>query len=179
MIASSVMKHLLRQLKLNANVQISSSELVQVVTKGVDLYNQICPTKTHLAVDELGPQFFEEIHMVDGGMFQGILTNRNMFHEMFQHARSTTDPSKFVGIVITKPPETVAVILPPISANRWFFYDSHSRPQFQYDGSYLAECSTEQEVIHWLQRVFIPFPVDINDPMNMMYNLCEGTFFQL
>jgi len=104
---------------------------------------------------------------------------------------------KYIGLIITKPPETVCVLLPPMeatpaSSSRYVFFDSHSRPQLGFYGSYLVASTRQEDVVRRLQSIFIPLPVDDVDEvgmdelgwnyiynMQMMYNMFEASVLQL
>lgn len=111
---------------------------------------------------------------------------------------------KYIGLIITKPPETVCLLLPPIektpagsntaaaSSSRYVFFDSHSRPQLGFYGSYLVASSRQEDIVRRLQSIFIPLPVDDVDEvgmdelgwnyiynMQMMYNMFEASVLQL
>jgi hypothetical protein len=102
---------------------------------------------------------------------------------MFQQARDRAAPGKYIGLVITKPPETVCVLLPPRGAQagaKFIFFDSHSRPQFGISGSYVVVCDDERAVVNRLSSIFTPLPSegDEDNYMLMMYNMFEATAFQ-
>ena len=76
-------------------------------------------------------------------------------------------PSLPVGIVITKPPESVCVVLPPPmpapgrSQYRFLLFDSHGRPeQLGVEGGYLAEELDAAGLAVRLRRLFVPLPPD-------------------
>lgn len=167
---------------------------------------------------------------LDGGIIQGMLTDLNCFPNLFDKARSHAEAGngiiltqyascsiiillittinhviagKYIGLIITKPPETVCLLLPPIettpagsntvaSSSRYVFFDSHSRPQLGFYGSYLVSSSRQEDIVKRLQSVFIPLPVDDVDEvgmdelgwnyiynMQMMYNMFEASVLQL
>lgn len=178
-IASAAMKHILERLASNPAAAFDAASLSQVVTDGVQQFTRINGGRGHLAVDELGPAFFGGVHMVDGGILQGLIVDRNAFADLLTQVRQLT-PVGFLGAVITKPPETVAIVLPPAgsSSSMYFFFDSHSRPHLGHHGAYLVECSSAADLLVCLQDVFIPIEVDGDDQMNMMYNMYEATVFR-
>lgn len=172
---------------------------------------------------------------LDGGIIQGMLTDLNCFRNLFDTARSHAEAGngimltqrtsciiiiiilliaiinhvmagKYIGLIITKPPETVCLLLPPIetiettpagtnttaSSSRYVFFDSHSRPQLGFYGSYLVASSRQEDIVRRLQSIFIPLPVDDVDEvgmdelgwnyiynMQMMYNMFEASVLQL
>lgn len=102
---------------------------------------------------------------------------------MFTQARLMAYPEKYIAVVVTKPPETVCVLLPPTSAppgSKFIFFDSHSRPQFGYSGAYMVLCNDEMGLVSRLQAVFPSLAMEGGgeDYMQMMYNMFEGSVFQ-
>jgi hypothetical protein len=134
----------------------------------------------HLAVDELGSKFFTSVHIVGQG-FQGLLTDQSSFLKMTTEAERLCSDSQYIGIVITKPPETVAIVIPGrgISKERSvFFFDSHSRPEQNLHGSYLVICNSVESVITRLKRIFPTMAgLDYGNLANSLYNMFEATYF--
>jgi hypothetical protein len=179
-IAASATKYMLEQLQQSSSFHFESEILTTLLTDAVIQFNSSHGGMHHLAVDELGHDFFDKVKLVPNGLQQGLLTNDNAFSTLFQDARrNAVNKSAYIGIIITKPPETIAVILPPSGTNRYFLFDSHSRPQLGYENAYLIECDNEIELISCIDRVIIPFPMDDSDgQLNMMYNMFEASIFQ-
>ena len=134
---------------------------------------------------------------------QGILTQPTPFELLLDKVTSLTqNRQKSIGVIITKPPETVVVILPAAASaadhgeandgnrNRYALFDSHSRPQLGIEGSYLVETSQRAEIINRLHDIF-PLQhsfgdeiessmIDENETfMTEMYATFEGSAFQL
>lgn len=172
------MKYLLELLAASPDCVFSERALSEVVTEGVMRFSQVSGGREHLAVDELGPGFFGDVRMLDSGFFQGVITEPTVYKQIFSQARESSGKKGYVGVIITKPPETVAIVLSN-DGRRSFFFDSHSRPQLGLHGAYLVECGNDAAVESCLRRVFIPFPADPHDPVNFMYNMCDATAFQL
>ena len=129
-IASSIVQHLLVQFDRihNQNASSDVSQMTQTVTQGVNMFRTISIGRSveHLAVDELGPRFFVDISNLEAGFYQGLLSNPSAFHEMIRCAKVAADPTKHIGVIITKPPETVAIIIPPEDRGRegtYYFFD--------------------------------------------------------
>jgi hypothetical protein len=93
----------------------------------------------------------------------------------------TTQP--YVAVIITKPPETVLVLLPSlaskaISANHQSFVllDSHPRPNqltpHNPSGSYALFHSNLPSLVRSLEEIFpvVDLGSDVNEMMVMMYN---------
>lgn len=182
-IASAAMKHLLEELSANSSCEIDADRLSTIVTEGVIQFAQLNPGGRHLAVDELDPSFFGNVKQVSGGLLQGMLTETHAFANLFRQIRQLeVDPRGCIGIVLTKPPETVAFLLPPLGQSRYFFFDSHSRPQWGLQAAYLVECEGEEGVEFCLRRVLSTLPFSAfgsADPSAMMYDMFEANVFQI
>lgn len=186
-IASSIMQHLLVQFDRMNNESASSDifQMTQIVTQGVNIFRTTTFGRSveHLAVDELGPRFFIDVHNLEAGFYQGLLSNSSAFHEMIRCAKVAADPTKHIGIIITKPPETVAIIIPPELHGRegkYYFFDSHSRPQDGFQNAYLIASNKEDSIIRKLKQIFPVIDLGMSDDyMSMMYNMFEASAFQL
>jgi hypothetical protein len=128
---------------------------------------------------------------------QGVLTDNGAFRDVGQRAREFANGNgfseRYVGIIITKPPETVCVFIPPgkntdigrgHSPLKYYLYDPHSRPQLGLSGSYLVESEDGAAIVNRLKELFPALPADQYDDigaeanlMNMMYNSFESSFF--
>ena len=187
-IACSVVKLFLGKFKSSDNTIPSVSELTTAVEEGITCYRTLpTATRSHLSVDELGSFMSGTVQTIGDSPIQGLLTTPNHFQDMFAQARSRADPDQYIAIVITKPPETVCVILPPANLSseqgKYIFFDSHSRPQLGFSGSYMVECGDERGLISRLQAVFTPLVLEgggvgQEEYMQLMYNMFEGTVFQ-
>lgn len=186
-IASSMMKYLLEQLSsgsVDLYQVLTPNVLTNIIISGVEKYNRLFSNR-HLAVDELGPEYFDSLQMVGSGVTQGFLTDPNAFHDVFDHARHGSEDGRPIGIVITKPPETVCVVLPPkdvLSGGLYFFFDSHARPQDGMEGAYMVMFRTEQNLIVRLKQLFPSFSFGADGGSSGhygdMYNMFEATVFQ-
>jgi hypothetical protein len=101
----------------------------------------------------------------------------------YTDAITSTDNGTYIAIVITKPPETVTVILPLVPGNNLpcALFDSHSRPQLGLTGAYLVTSAAERDIVHRLEMIF-PAPTGEGfgegfggGLMEEMYNTIEGT----
>jgi len=187
-IASSVMKYLLEQLQLVGGGDTSSifqkDALNEAIFAGVTKYDNMFSNR-HVAVDELGPDYFDSVSMIGAGVIQKSLSELNSFHNLFQDAKVDATPGKCIGIVITKPPESVCVVLPPkevLSGGLYIFFDSHARPQDGFEGSYLIIGDSERTLVNRLRQIFPNFGFGAADADNFyaqMYNTFEGTAFEI
>jgi hypothetical protein len=124
---------------------------------------------------------------------QGVLTDSRAFQAVADHARQSATANgyanRYVGVIITKPPETVCVFIPPLSRNTgsqhrlYYLYDPHSRPSLGLK-SYLVETTDGGNLVERLLDLFPALPADDNDMgdsqgnlMNLMYNTFECNFF--
>jgi len=156
--------------------------LTRAITRGVQRYAELpLGSREHLAVDELA----QSPGTACGGPLQGLLTSPRPFQALFRQARQLAAPGH-VGIVITKPPETVCVLLPPLPphtgfpAPQYVFFDSHSRPFLGFNGAYVVCSPDEGEIEARLGAIFTPLPDDgsENNWMQQAYNSFEGYVFQ-
>lgn len=164
--------------------------LTDVMLEGVAVYDEIKQaspsTADHLAVEDVIARnskhaSVQQVH----GPEQACTNNDAAFEKFLKSVYSkVTNKSRPVGIVITKPPESIAVILPSAEAHGsgrgggYYFFDSHSRPQQGLTGAYLVESRTIEGLA---QRLNITFPfVDSSgdDTMDLMYNCFDATVFQ-
>jgi hypothetical protein len=112
-----------------------------------------------------------------GAVLQGLLHERGCFADIFRRAREAAGGGAPLAIVLTKPPESLCVVLEPF---RCLLFDSHSRPNQGMGNAYLVEARSEQEVLARLVALFPPFPADDLDEMQiLMYNGIDATVFVL
>lgn len=166
-----------------------SDAIISGVTNYSDAMNGSDVT-VHSSADELWEQssgcLLRQQMSKIGESFQGLLTEANAFQKMISKVKEMRDidPEKHIGIIITKPPETVCIIIPPLnsqtsSANA--FFDSHSRPEYMINGSYLVTSNNLDSVLFRLNLIFPPNAIDfdVNDTyMRMLYTSFESTVFQ-
>lgn len=188
-VAAAMVRFFLSELRTGKEINNKDS-LSEVVREGVRYYQSVLSSQEHLSVDELGSFMSDALTSLDGGPMQGVLESNGSgrhWTELFRNARDRADPAKHIGIVITKPPETVCVILPPTSATtagrpgQFTFFDSHSRPQLGLQGAYLVLCGDEGGLIERLNLVFTALPMEAggaDNYMMQMYNMFEGFGFQ-
>lgn len=177
-IAAEVMRYILT-IFAGGRVDWSPEELTNQIQLGVQRYKNLNGgIPTHLSVDELGPGFFGDIANIS--FFQGLLNDNSAFQRMITEAvQNSSKQGAPVGIIITKPPETIAIVIAP-QINKFYFFDSHSRPEKGLHGSYLVEADNIESISRWFKSTFVPLSNDIlgNDMMNQMYNMFEGYGYQ-
>lgn len=122
---------------------------------------------------------------------QGILSNSTdnpmcLETVLSQCQSDAMDPQSYIAIVITKPPETILVLLPPRSQSQamYILLDSHPRPQQLLPhcptGSYALFHPTLSSLVSSIKQIF---PVtelgnDVPEMMAMMYNSFDAYPFQ-
>lgn len=125
---------------------------------------------------------------------QRNLTDSDAIRSIFKVLRSsaTVDKSKYIGIVLTKPPETIMVILPPPdtppsitnSDAVYFLFDSHSRPSQGIEGAYFYTTTNEREFIERIKMCFPVVDMRIDDCstdgslLAELYNTIEANAYQ-
>ena len=192
-IACSAVAALLERLRKNVNIN-DSSFLNEAVFAGVMDYSamQSSGSVDHMSVEEFSNQCASmklKITQV-GDSFQGLLTESNPFHRMIERAQeiaATSSNHGNIGIVITKPPETVCITIPSLACpeeNRIYsFFDSHCRPEFGLTGSYLVTSTHMDSIILRLTSIF-PENTNISGDdfqdsyMQMLYTTYEATVFE-
>eukprot|EP01031_Cornospumella_fuschlensis_P028935 gene28935-34923_t len=188
-IAASAMKYLVRLLNASHGAIVDRNALHDVIHQGVQMYNSL-PRKhsgvEHLAADELGSGFYSPLHMVDE-ILQGVITTKNAYKTLIEQAYNLApNNSGYIGVIVTKPPETVAFVLPPRHlppsvTPRYIFFDSHTRPHLSLHSAYVVECANVSQLEKCLERIFVPFLTEEGDLGGfemMMYNLFQANVFQ-
>lgn len=174
------------------NIAILSDSIIE----GISLHNSTTSSSLHKSVDEiyiLTKQYQNEltycINNDDNEPYQGLLNNDDSFQVIFNKIlniiRKNYNGDKHIACVITKPPETICIILPPpnttdTTTNMYHLFDSHSRPQLGHDGAYLISDSNLNNIITRVRMIWPAF--NDNDDigyMNDMYNMFEVHAFQL
>lgn len=157
----------------------NNDRLTGILLEGVSSFESVSSISggAHLSVEE-----FVNLLPTDKNCKMCGPSQQNIFSEInvrdFLNSvsnNSKIDSSRPIGVVITKPPETIAVL---ISRGSFFFFDSHSRPQLGIEGAYLVECDGIEGLVHRILLVFHTMECSGDDMIDMMYNLFEGTTFQ-
>ena len=165
---------------------IDESFLPEGLQQGVNLYK----TKSgdgstsveHMSAEEVLAGTHGKAELVslkmDGPVRQGVLSPDPSFplgmHAVLSGCQSE---SRWVAVIITKSPETVAIALPPSSQQSsqnagFYLLDSHPRPQFSACGSYVMAHDNIESLVQTLLEIF-PFTdlgSDVGEMMQMMYN---------
>ena len=170
--------------------------LTEAVISGVMNYTQLAKEvggANHLSVAD----YFNQSEVTRaklnqvGEPIQGLLTNRNAFLILINSAKESVanqiaNRGKHIGIVITKPPETVCITIPPLDSNQstsiYSFFDSHPRPECGLPQACYVTSNDIDSIILRLNAIF-PANVEIesdgyeNSYMQMLYSTFEGTVF--
>lgn len=175
---------------------ILTTEFLQnIIVSGVSVYNNNKANNNKSAMEHMSA---EEVLQNDpsslsslvlrGNIRQGVLSSPQSggggwdnnplgFKAQLQSCRNQEEESynsKWMAVVISKTPETVCTLIPPLTLEAPFILiDSHPRhQQFQIDGSYIKFHSTMDDLIRSLQDIF-PYTslgYDVSETMAMMYN---------
>lgn len=92
--------------------------------------------------------------------------------------------SEWMAVIVTKTPETVLVLLPPLitthSENKYILIDSHPRTQFSASGSYAILHPSLESLVYSLSLIFPATDLgpDVGDFASMMYNSFDLYSFQ-
>lgn len=180
-ISLSALSKILSELKFG-NLDNISCGLTDVIFESIN-YLTACtenPSR-HFSVDELISVLPHRIRTVSEVPLQGFLNQRSHFRNAFAEARRRAlSPHSNIGIIITKPPETICIILPPISSlpvsvsadngvrselsspstGKYYLFDPHARPQLGLDGAYLVSSDFEEDILQRLDDLFPPLPAD-------------------
>ena len=178
---------------LNAGQNIDDPLILSdVLTEGVNYYASARSNVNgpdHMSVDE----FLVLCHDVNRRLLklnslpiQGVLEGDYPFTKLLNEAISVANKDLYLSVVITKPPETISIILPPSSTNvnttkHYYLFDSHSRPQFGIYGAYLVKCQRIEDLHSRLQLIFPSFEstASSDDYYLSMFNSFEAFIFQL
>lgn len=192
-IACSAVAALLYRLENNIDIN-EPNFLTEAIISGVADYSNIqrpCDVE-HMSVEEfsaLSPDMQQKIRRT-GESFQGLLTDPDPFQNLIRRAQemsatSSRCASSHVGIIITKPPETVCITVPSLVCDEgrrvYSFFDSHSRPENGLTGSYLVTSDSIESVLYRLDSVFPQVELNglDNTYMQMLYTTYEATVYQV
>ena len=178
----------------------TAHELETLVAAGVSSHGGVSGDlfggeSSHLTAEEvyITSQYLQEkATMLTEIPLQGLLVSsghREAFGSVFEQARSIGDPTKAIAVVITKPPETICVVLPPKvpvatssssaagpgdststgtssrtssqgTQGDYILFDSHSRPQFNLYSSYAMVSDRLEPLMDYMQELFPKLQLD-------------------
>jgi hypothetical protein len=131
------------------------------------------------------PQLQERLTAFNvGSETMGSLGDPTGLEDLCAQARALAeDASRPVAVVLTKPPETICIVLPPLGAPGWYMlFDSHPRPGL--DSAYALAAPSQEALLERVRTVFPAFVVPKGDEefwdegMLFTYNAFEGSVYQ-
>ena len=210
--ASKVLRSINNQNNVNPTSTITASFLSESIYEGIQVYMSLDSTSQrdveHSSVEELlragsllnegttAKDVFSSLTQLDGSSpKQGILSNtsNNPMGLEAILSQCQTLHTGYIAVVITKPPETILVILPSlsdsssssISSHNYILLDSHPRPRqllpHYPSGSYALFHPNLNSLVSSIKQIF---PVtelgsDVPEMMAMMYNSFDAYAFKL
>jgi hypothetical protein len=204
-----------RQLLSNVSPEsvFDSKFLSKSINDGIKLYSELSTTNNsssssgveHSSVEELlaacsgrDNVIFSSLKLLPNSPRQGVLSNSSNHHHMglemlLAQCQMDSSESTYIAVIITKPPETVLVILPTQRATKtttntnvkFILIDSHPRPQqlapYFPRGSYALFHPTLSSLVSSLKEIFPMTELGDGVPelMQMMYNSFDIYPFQL
>jgi hypothetical protein len=164
------------------NPNVNSEFLQNMIQQGVDSYQILSSVSAveHLSAEEVlqkdQGQLFP-LKSLGGGIRQGILSNdRNHplgLESLLQGIRQE-ETKEWMVVLITKPPETVLVCLPPdsLSPSSYWLIDSHPRSHLGAESAYAKLHDSLSSLVLSLEAIFpcTELGPDIPEMMAMMYN---------
>jgi len=186
----------------NIENTITSSLLSDSIKQGLQMYNELQKNDNfnveHLSVEDIlrlpiPRSTFSSLHLLPNSPRQGILSSSSDnpigLHYILSACQSdANNDQSYIAVIITKPPETVLVLLPASnvpSEQNYVLLDSHPRPnQFppHYPtGSFALFHSSLHSLVRSLEEIFpvVDLGSDVNEMMAMMYNSFDVYPFQL
>jgi len=161
-ICASALVFLLRHYNGGSNGDLNESTLGDAVTAGVVAHSDLATTgedlSAHLSVEDvirLRPDIEMQLKKVntDDAPLQGLVSDASAFDRLLDAAaRLAPDASKALGVVVTKPPETILLIM--VDDDKFVLFDPHSRPQLGLDGAYLVESQRRDHIVARLRTLF-------------------------
>lgn len=200
-LASRVLQEM--QDKSTNNVQdvMSSVFLSDALLQGLQVYTGLQAKNSsgveHLSVEEImqidfASRPFSSLKLLPCSPRQGILSsssdNPMGLQSTLSACQADSTGQSYTAVVITKPPETVLVLLPPIASSaaqqKYVLLDSHPRPNnfapHNPSGSYALLHSNLQSLVGSLEEIFpvVDLGSDVNEMMAMMYNSFDAYPFE-
>eukprot|EP00956_Cyclotella_meneghiniana_P016399 scaffold25888_cov49-Cyclotella_meneghiniana.AAC.3 len=183
---------------------ITSSFLNETIMQGMKSYDDLQKSNSldveHLSVEEIlrlsagSNRLFTTMKLLEHSPRQGILSsstdNPIGLQSILSACRSdASNEQSYVAVVVTKPPETVLIMLPPLNATaahqNYVLLDSHPRPSnftpHHPSGSYALFHSDLQSLVRSLEEIFpvVDLGSDVNEMMAMMYNSFDVYPFEI
>ena len=182
-IACSALPQLLES--LDENQLLNKEKLSAMLIEGIEHHRHVTSVLglEHVSVEEvveLLPSLTSSLSSINITS-QRSLTSPDCFEKLVQEAiDSCPDINRHIGVIVTKPPETVALIINPAPTGRQLLFDSHSRPQLGLEGAYLLSSDLMGIVSHLKQLFPAPSGQNIQSMslMEEMYYSFEANAYQ-
>lgn len=175
-IAAVALDQLLR-LALHAPVVLEEAPardvIDNIVRNGVEMYTRAEGAREHAAfseVLEVQSELRSRLKLV-GSPFEGQTSEKEPFLEMLETALLACPTGGAVGVLLTKPPESISLVISSPEAETPLFlcFDSHNRSTLGFDGASLISFPTAADLRLHLRQLFpaISMPDVAQD---IMYN---------
>ncbi len=166
------------------NVKDITAILMDSIQEGVSAATNLASNMTnieHLAVDEvwpLVPSFFECGITREAESVQALVSaTEECFMELLGKALSL--PAPVVGIVLTKPPVTVSILVDRRGEKtKYRLFDSHARPEYGLSSAYLITGDDLRDCAFNLKLLFPRISDQVEDlAVELSYHSFEAHFF--
>lgn len=140
---------------------VSAARYEGVIRRGGAMASQ---GQAHLSADEALLQI--PGLKLCGTVLSALITQSGAFEMLIDSGRAaaaaTAPTNPYCSIILTKPPESVCLLVPlePSSERAFYLLDSHARPQLGLDGGYVFTTHSKEALCHRLRDLFPPFPAD-------------------
>lgn len=163
------------------NEEVILMTCLEAIGEGVSL---IGASEEHQDVDEV-LQLATSIELEKVDFLQSILkTGENAFVDVTQKIQSLLpgDGNGIIGVVLTKPPLTVAIIAYKVVGKdvTYSIFDSHSRPELGMQSAYFCHSLSKAHLDQNLQKLFPRISTEEEElAVELMYHSYEAHFFHL
>ena len=168
----------------NQLCKINVEILNDIIIKGIELYGTIESQHIeHTSVEEVCNACAIDTLIPIEATIQSPL-NVGVFETLINYAITAGNKIgvKCVGVVITKPPESICMVvfLKSDGTTEFMICDSHNRPQFGIEGGYFYVTTNTNDVIEKLRSLFPPLQLDAGASVfEQMYNMLEYSLFSV
>lgn len=161
---------------------INVDTLSDIIIKGIELYGTIeSRYSEHTSVEEVyNACALDSIIPIDNTIQSPL--SQEVFQTLINYAITARNKIgvKCVGVVITKPPESICMFLSikDDGSTEYMILDSHHRPQLGIEGGYFYVTTDAKDVIEKLRSLFPPLELDAGASVfEQMYNMLEYSLF--
>ena len=183
-IACTALPSLLESLDFQRTIDVEL--LSSLLMEGIETHRGLSSSLglDHVGVEDIFdqlPQLKSSVVRVTDSM-QILLSSPDCFGTLLKEVVDAPhDRSKHIGIIVTKPPETLLLLIDPRPEGPIYLFDSHSRPQLGFNGAYFISSSDHRDVLQHLHALF-PVPSVANvqtlSLMEQMYYSFDAVPFQ-